>query len=103
MYAYRRRKELRARAIEHLGGRCVICGYTECAAAFDFHHLDAWEKDFNISAKLTSWDAIVRELAKCVLLCARCHREVHDGLHPGYLTNHDAARGQYDPSGDEDD
>lgn len=58
----------------------------------DFHHIDSATKDFNISARLT-WDAIVRELGKCVLLCSRCHREVHDGLHPRYLADPDADRG----------
>lgn len=31
-----------------------------------------------------------------VLLCARCHREVHDGLHPRYLEDPDACRGMVD-------
>jgi hypothetical protein len=44
-----------------------------------------FEKEFNISSKMTSFKAIQAELDKCVLLCCRCHREVHDGLHPGYL------------------
>jgi predicted HNH restriction endonuclease len=83
--AYQRRKELRDRAIAYLGGKCRICGYDKCPAAFDFHHIDPMGKDFNISSGLTSWDRIVPELDKCVLLCSNCHREVHDGLHTGYL------------------
>ena len=47
------------------------------------------EKDFNISERMTSFAAIVGELAKCVLLCCRCHREVHDGWHTGYLAGED--------------
>lgn len=70
-----------------LGGRCTICGYDRCAAGFDFHHVEIWIKDFTISQKMTSWEVIEPELKKCVLLCARCHREVHDGLHPGYLVD----------------
>ena len=27
-----------------------------------------------------SWERTVAELAKCVLLCANCHAEVHAGL-----------------------
>lgn len=87
--ATQRRKELRERAVAHLGGRCAICSYTGCAAAFDFHHIEVWRKDFTISDRMTSWEAIRPELEKCVLLCARCHREVHDGQHPGYIEYED--------------
>lgn len=91
------------RAIEHLGRYCAICRYDglTCPSAMDFHHPDPFEKDFAISARLTSFEAIRTELAKCVLLCARCHREVHDGMHPGYIEHQDVARGQL-PMGDDD-
>ena len=94
--AARRRKELRERAVAYKGGRCTICGYDKSAAAFDFHHIDPLEKDFSISERMTSWDAIVRELDKCVLLCCRCHREVHDGYHPGFLLLEDRGGGWYE-------
>lgn len=64
--------------------------------AFDFHHPSPWEKDFTISDRMTSWGAIEAELKKCVLLCARCHREVHDGLHPRYLEDESSLRGNWD-------
>lgn len=94
--AYQRRKALRERAIQHLGGSCRICGYNKCASAFDFHHVDPMGKDFTISAALTSWERILPELEKCVLLCSNCHREVHDGLHVGYLELDGAWGSQYD-------
>lgn len=80
--ATQRRLALKERAIAHLGGSCRICGYDTCPAALDFHH--PGDKDFSISSK-ASWEAILPELDKCVLLCCRCHREVHYGLHPQYL------------------
>ncbi len=84
----------------HKGGSCSICGYpgsrAGSPAAFDFHHPNVDEKDFAISDRMTSWRAIERELAKCVLLCATCHREVHDGLHPSYLVLEDSDRSGYD-------
>lgn len=59
----------------------------------DFHHQEG-TKDFSISDG-TSWKWIEPELRKCELLCARCHREVHDGLHPGYLGDTDTGRQDY--------
>jgi predicted HNH restriction endonuclease len=94
--AAQRRKNLRERAVAHLGGKCQICGYDKSVNAFDFHHIDPLEKDFTISDRMTSWAAIESELKKVVLLCANCHREVHDGLHAGYLAFEDDDRGQID-------
>lgn len=80
-----RRAELKQKAVNYKGGRCEICGYDKCIDAFDFHHVDSIDKDFNISNKMTSWEKIKPELDKTVLLCANCHRECHAGLHPGYI------------------
>lgn len=93
--AAERRRQLRARAVEFLGGRCKICGYDACIEAMDAHHLDPLAKDFNLSAGLTSWKRVEKELAKCVLLCARCHREVHAGLHPTLLLDEETYRMMY--------
>lgn len=98
-----RRYALKERAIAYLGGSCRICGYDKWPAAFDFHHIDSMEKDFTISDVMTSWERIKPELDKCVLLCANCHREVHDGLHPGYLVyDDDHEGGYYEEEFDED-
>ena len=83
-----KRRVLREQAVAYKGGRCVICGYDRCPSAMDFHHVDSWTKDFSISQKMTSWKAIQPELDKTVLLCANCHREVHDGWHPAYLDDY---------------
>lgn len=79
-----------------MGGRCYKCGYDRCPNAMEFHHVDPEEKDFAISTRL-SWEAVTKELARCVLLCANCHREVHAGWHPELLVPEDADR-TYDPS-----
>jgi len=77
----RRRKKLRQLALEYKGNRCSVCGYNKCLKALEFHHLDSNIKDFGISAKgyTRSWMVIKQELAKCILLCANCHRETHEG------------------------
>lgn len=78
----KRRKVLRIKAIVYKGGKCEVCGYSKCFAALDFHHIDGKKKDFGISAKgiTRRWEKIVVELDKCVLICANCHREIHDGF-----------------------
>lgn len=88
----KRRRALRERAIRYLGGKCEACGYQTCAAAMDFHHTDPTRKDFTISQRMTSFEAIRAELDKCVLLCSRCHREVHDGMHARFLARPDDDR-----------
>ena len=74
-----RRKKIKVMAIEYLGGKCERCGYNDCVAAFDFHHKDPSKKDFSISSggRTRSWEKIKKELDKCELLCANCHREHH--------------------------
>jgi 5-methylcytosine-specific restriction endonuclease McrA len=78
----RRRRMVRRQAIALKGGRCQVCGYDRCAEALEFHHLDSEVKDFGISSRgyTRSWDKVRQELAKCLLLCANCHREVHAEL-----------------------
>jgi hypothetical protein len=82
LYVHRRRKKLKQLAVAHLGGKCTICGYNKCVDALDFHHLDPKEKSFAISYKgyTRSWENVKLELAKCILLCANCHRELEAGL-----------------------
>ena len=78
----KRRRKLRTMAIEYGGGECILCGYSKCVRALVFHHLDPSQKDFGLSIRgLTrSWEKMRAELDKCVLLCANCHSEVHDGI-----------------------
>ena len=78
----KRRKKLRQMARKYKGGSCELCGYSKCSRALSFHHKDPKQKSFGIAVKgLTrSWDAIRTEIDKCILLCANCHMEVHDGI-----------------------
>lgn len=78
----KRRIKIRSLAVEYKGGKCELCGYNKCIQALDFHHLDSSKKDFGISAKgyTRSWEKVKLELDKCILICANCHREVHEGI-----------------------
>lgn len=66
-----------------MGGKCQCCGYNKCVDALEIHHLDPEEKSFTVSALRAnhgSWDSIVKELRKCVMLCGICHAEYHAGM-----------------------
>lgn len=61
--------------------KCTVCGYDKCRNALELHHLDPSQKDFAISSAWTlSVERMKKEIAKCVVLCANCHREVHAGV-----------------------
>lgn len=73
IYNYKKQK-----AVNHLGGKCSKCGYNKCLNALDFHHLDPLKKDIAPAKVLSrSWDNILKEINKCIVLCANCHRELH--------------------------
>ncbi len=62
----------------------MFCGYKQYAGALDFHHIDPQLKSFGISSGgfSRSWDSIISEIRKCVLVCANCHREIELGVVP---------------------
>lgn len=73
-----RRYRAKKAGVEYLGNKCKRCGWSGNLAGFDFHHLS--DKDFNVNAvKManTKWEEIKKELDKCELLCALCHRIEH--------------------------
>lgn len=72
-----RRRENKEKLITIMGGECVCCHYKGCKDAFDFHHLDESKKAFDLSKRLDAWEGLLEESKKCVLVCARCHREIH--------------------------
>lgn len=74
--SYRTRKK--EWMVAYMGGCCVRCGYNKCIAALELHHLDPTTKEFSwTELRKQAKAAILRELAKCILVCANCHREIH--------------------------
>lgn len=78
----KRRKKIRVMSLEYAGGQCKLCGYKKCQRALSFHHTDPSKKDFGLAAHgLTrSWEKTKKELDKCILVCANCHMEIHEGI-----------------------
>ena len=77
-----RKVEHTMRAVEMLGGKCAICGRVDHYIAYDFHHIDPSKKSYDVGQKLgkLKWETIVKEVAKCALLCCICHRKFHFGM-----------------------
>ena len=72
------KRERKLKAIDYLGGKCNDCVQTFHPAIYEFHHLNPKEKDRDPSKLLLlKWENITKELDKCVLLCANCHRLRH--------------------------
>ena len=72
------RRKKKEKLVERFGGKCVVCGYNKYAGALDFHHTNPREKSFAISVKglSYSWESVIREAEKCVLVCKNCHTEI---------------------------
>jgi len=78
----KRRHKIKQMALEFMGGKCQNCGYRKCPRALEFHHKNPKEKNFGIAYKghSRSWQRVKQELDKCVLVCSKCHHEIHAGL-----------------------
>ena len=60
---------------------CSVCGYNKCAVALDFHHEGDEKKEKAISYLVNSsfnFNKVLEEIKKCIVLCANCHRELHN-------------------------
>lgn len=75
-----KRGEFLAKIKQQRGGKCEKCGYNTCIKALEFHHLDPTQKDFTISNDHFKLKEAIEESKKCILICANCHRELHDNL-----------------------
>ncbi len=59
---------------------CEECGIKVHPIALDFHHIDGKDKEDNIAVMMRSSlgkDKILKEIEKCVPVCANCHRILH--------------------------
>ena len=78
----KRCRENKVKAVAEMGGKCVKCDYDRCIDALEFHHVDLKKEKRFVRHALSkfSYERIKSELKKCILVCCRCHREIHAGL-----------------------
>lgn len=59
---------------------CCFCDEKE-PVSLDLHHKNPKEKDINVSdAVCYSIKTLKKEIRKCIVICANCHRKLHAGL-----------------------
>lgn len=80
-YTATRRRNNKSFWVNVFGSKCAHCCQTFPDCVFEFHHINHLEKDlqpshmFHLSKKTQE-----KELKKCIMLCANCHRIEHDKL-----------------------
>jgi len=78
------RRHTKERLIDGFGGECCCCGYDKYYGSLSFHHRKKKKKEISISRMLAnnicSWEKIIKEIKKCVLVCSNCHGEIHGGI-----------------------
>ena len=68
-----------SRIFDKFGRKCMVCGVESEHPIYEFHHHNKEGKEANISRILHhSWEKVSREVEKCILVCANCHRIIHD-------------------------
>ena len=82
-YAYQKKRgvERKTELVLIKGGCCSKCGYDKNLAALEFHHINPSEKETQLDVRtLTNrtWEFILKEAEKCILICSNCHSEHHN-------------------------
>jgi hypothetical protein len=78
-----KRLAYRISSANYKNNKCEMCGLErntiEDLEMFDFHHTDRSNKSFELGDKIEDrkWEDIKKELDKCMMLCANCHRKQH--------------------------
>jgi hypothetical protein len=77
-----RTREKKDKLVQSKGGRCEHCQQSfSHPHVYDFHHKDPTTKEFGIGWALTrtsiSIEDLLKEVDKCLMLCANCHRIEH--------------------------
>lgn len=87
--ARKRKQELVDRLWEFKNNsKCADCGERN-PIVLEFDHLPEYDKEENISVMVTnlcSWGRILKEIQKCDVVCANCHR-IRTHMRGGWVRN----------------
>lgn len=75
-YPHRKSVENQKRYLEEVGDYCKRCKKTYPFYVYEMHHIDPSERECKVQWH-RPWKSIEDEIAKCVLLCANCHKIKH--------------------------
>ena len=73
-----RRQDRQGEWLNSIKTPCIVCGEAD-PICIDWHHVNPNDKSFQVSYGNHSKESILKEIQKCVCLCANCHRKVHTG------------------------
>jgi len=73
------RNEREQKLHEMFNKSCSDCGIEhQHPSFFDFHHINPKDKSREVKQIICgSWETLMKEVRKCVMLCPNCHRERH--------------------------
>lgn len=76
-----RRLAMRKAISDYKASHGCSCG-EDHPACLDFHHMDS-DKEVNVSDAIRcgwSINRLMKEIQKCIVMCANCHRKLHHDL-----------------------
>jgi len=79
----KRREEIAQQLTQYLFKHSCSCGEAD-PVVLEFHHRDPSQKEAGINQLMyqrgLSWGTVIKEIKKCRVLCANCHRRLHARL-----------------------
>lgn len=77
-YCTQRWRDKKIAVITQFGNQCKDCKISYHPNVYEFHHLDPKQKEYSWhKMRLFSHQKMQKELNKCIMLCANCHRLRH--------------------------
>lgn len=75
-----RRRALSEQLSSYKAERGCTCCTEDDPVCLELHHLDPTQKEINpadMAGSGWSWERMLTEIEKCVILCSNCHKKVH--------------------------